>query len=119
VDLVAIDAANSVRRVYTAGPVLRAFVLRVAAQANSIRLRRGALLEQNDFRSVPSAIDMKAAVAMALFALDALLRVIGMLEVFGHIRMTGSASLRSDRLGSGHLRVSCKGSRLPGRLLGR
>jgi len=108
VDLVAIDATNPVRRMHAARPVLGAFVLCVATQAHSVGVRRGAILERNDFGCIPSAIDVETAIAMALLALDPLLRVIRVLEVFSDFRMASGAGFRSNRRGSLYPEVLCE-----------
>jgi hypothetical protein len=112
VNLVAIDAANLIGRVNPVGPVLGALVLGMAAQTNTVGGRSRALPGRNDFGGVTAAIDMKTAIAMALFALDALLRVIRVLEVFSDIRMASGAGVGSDRLGPRNSQVLCKRSNL-------
>ena len=108
-DLVAINAANSICGVYSSCPMPGALILCVTAQAYAVCVCGGALPERDNFGGVTPAIDMKAAISVALLALDTLLRVISMLEVFGNLRMAGGASLRSDRLGAWDIEVFCEG----------
>jgi hypothetical protein len=55
-NLVAIHAAHSVRRMNSSLPVPDSFVPLVAALANAIRRCRGALAEADDFRNVSAAV---------------------------------------------------------------
>jgi hypothetical protein len=89
----------------SAGPVPGALVLRVTAQADTIGFRSRELLRREDLRGIASTIDVKTAIAVALLALHALLRVIRMLEVFGHVRVTGGACIRADWLCTHNLLV--------------
>jgi hypothetical protein len=94
--LVAIDATYSIGRVRATGPVPGVFILRMAAQAYSVGLGRGSMLEGDDLRNVSSAIDVKAAIAMTILALDALLGMKGVLEVLRQIGVAGRAHIRAD-----------------------
>jgi len=94
--LVAIDATYSVGRVRATGPVPGVFILRMAAQAYSVGLGRGSMLKGDDLRNVSSTIDVKAAIAMTILALDALLGMKGVLEVLGQIGVAGRARIRAD-----------------------
>ena len=102
-NLVAIDAANLVRSVRAACPVPGALVSSVATQADAVRVCCGALLKGDNFGGVSSAIDVEAAIAVALLASHALLRVIRMLKILSDIRVAGGAGCGANRLGARNL----------------
>jgi hypothetical protein len=90
-------------------PVANLFVPGVAAQANTIRLCCGTLAEGDDFRDVSAAVHVQAARTMALLALDALLGMKRVPEIFGYIVMAGGAGFGANRFRAWDLYVLGEG----------
>jgi hypothetical protein len=70
----------------------------MAVQAYTVCIRRGSLLKQHDLGSVPTALDVQTAIAVAIFALDPLLGVVRVLGILSDIRVAGGAGCGSNRL---------------------
>jgi hypothetical protein len=71
----AIRAANLIGSVRASKPIANARVLGVTAQADAIRIRGGPVREGNNLGNISAALHVQAAGPVALFALDALLRM--------------------------------------------
>lgn len=98
VDLMTVGAADTVRRMNSACPVPRPLVLRMAVQTDPVRIRCGALLKYHDLGSVPTALNVQTAIAVAIFALDPLLSVVRVLRILCDICVAGGAGFRSNPL---------------------
>jgi hypothetical protein len=118
-DLMAINAANPIRGMSSALPMLRTFVLGMAGQTYPVRVSRGALLKSKDLGRVSSAVYVKTAVTMTIFTLNTLLSMIGVLEILCDVRVACGAGFRPDRFGPWDPEKSCEGCDTPRRLLGR
>src|SRR5579862_937556 len=89
-------------------PVTKPLISYVTAQTDAVRIDRGAMREGNDFCDIAATLYVQAPGTVAGFALDALLRMIGMPETIGHISVTCRAGLASNRGGSRNLYITCK-----------
>ena len=113
VDLMAIGAANAVGSVRAGHPIADFLVLGMAAQAGSVGLSRGTISVADNFRDVSAGLDMQAAGAVAVFALDPLLGVKGMAKIAAHVRVARFARLRAHSRGAGNRYVFSETGDLP------
>jgi hypothetical protein len=98
-----------VGRVYPARPVPDLDFLRVATQADAIRVGLGSLPGRNDFACVSPTRHVKAARTVAFLATDTLLGLIGMLKILGAVCVAGCARFGAHRRGLRNLRVFPEG----------
>jgi hypothetical protein len=77
----------------------------VAAQADAVGIRCGAVRERNNFRYIPAAFDVQAAGTMACFAVNTLLCVEGVPEIVGDFSVARSAGVAADRLSPGNFYI--------------
>jgi hypothetical protein len=93
-----VGAADTVRRMNSALPVSRTFVLGMAGQTCAVRISGGTLLESKDLGSVSSTVYVQTSVTMTIFTLDPLLGVVRMLEILCDICVAGGAGFGSNPL---------------------
>lgn len=101
VNLVTIGAAQMVRRVRTADPVAGLFIFGVTTQTDTIGLIGSVLAEDDNLGDVATAVHVQAAVAVTLFALNALLGVKGVRVIFGDGIVAVGARIHTDRFSAG------------------
>lgn len=95
--LVAINTTDPICGVDATHPMACALVLRVAAQADCIRLARRPLFKGDDLRDITASSNVETSIAVALFACDSLLRMKSVLEVLRLVRVTRRAGVGADR----------------------
>jgi len=103
--LMAIGAADVVHVVRTVGPMPYLRILGMASETDAVGIRRRPLMETDDLALVAAAINVKAAVTVAVFALQPLLGVIRVAKSCGVLRVTVSAGVCADSRRAGDLYI--------------
>jgi hypothetical protein len=117
VSLMAINAADLIRRMSAGHPVPDFGILCMTTEAHAIRICGGSVGERNNLRNIPAALDVQAARTVACFAIKTLLSMKGMPEIGGDIGVACRAGLGTDRRGAWNLHILCERRHPVGRLL--
>lgn len=103
VGLMAVGTTQLIGGVRPHRPVADLCIMGVATQTHAVGVMRRALLERDDLRNISAALDVQAARTVTLLALDTLLGMKGMPEIFGDVGMACGARIVTHRSSAGNL----------------
>src|SRR5262249_18287166 len=101
-----ISAPHAVGGMCTSGPMPHAFVAGMTTLADPIGGGRRNFAQPDNLADI--TLDMQASGAMTVFALDSLLRMEGVAEILGCLRVTGRAGVSANAGRAGNLRILLK-----------